>query len=116
MKPRRVVITGIGVVTPIGTGRDEFWSGLQERISRVGPITRFDPSPFRTRMAGEVPDFRPADHLEARRVRRFDRFAQFGVAATRLALVDSAIDLAKEDGERIGSSMGTALAGVARAE
>ena len=116
MKQKRVVITGIGVVTPIGTGRDEFWSGLQERISRVGPITRFDPSPFRTRMAGEVPDFRPADHLEARRVRRFDRFAQFGVAATRLALVDSAIDLAKEDGERIGSSMGTALAGVARAE
>ena len=116
MKQKRVVITGIGVVTPIGTGRDEFWSGLQERISRVGPITRFDPSPFRTRMAGEVPDFRPADHLEARRVRRFDRFAQFGVAATRLALADSAIDLAKEDGERIGSSMGTALAGVARAE
>ena len=116
MKPRRVVITGIGVVTPIGTGRDEFWSGLQDRISRVGPITRFDPSPFRTRMAGEVPDFRPADHIEARRVRRFDRFAQFGVAATRLALADSAIDLAKEDRERIGSSMGTALAGVARAE
>ena len=67
-------------------------------------------------MAGEVPDFRPADHIEARRVRRFDRFAQFGVAATRLALADAAIDLAREDGERIGSSMGTALAGVARAE
>jgi 3-oxoacyl-[acyl-carrier-protein] synthase II len=116
VKPRRVVITGIGVVTPIGTGRDEFWSGLQGQVSRVEPITRFDPSPFRTRMAGEVPDFRPADHIEARRVRRFDRFAQFGVAATRLALADSAIDLAKEDGERIGSSMGTALAGVARAE
>ena len=116
MKPRRVVITGIGVVTPIGTGRDEFWSGLQDQVSRVGPITRFDPSPFRSRMAGEVPDFRPADHIEARRVRRFDRFAQFGVAAARLALTDSAIDLAKEDSERIGSSMGTALAGVARAE
>ena len=116
MKPRRVVITGIGVVTPIGTGREAFWEGLQGRVSAVGPITRFDPSPFRTRMAGEVPDFRPEDHIEARRVRRFDRFAQFAVAATRLALADAAIDLAREDGERIGSSMGTALAGVARAE
>ena len=116
MKPRRVVITGVGVVTPIGTGREQFWEGLQEQVSKVGPVTRFDPSPFRSRMAGEVPDFRPADHIEARRVRRFDRFAQFGVAATRLAIADADLDLAREDGDRIGSSMGTALAGVARAE
>ena len=116
MKPRRVVITGVGVVTPIGTGREQFWDGLQEQVSKVGPITRFDPSPFRSRMAGEVPDFRPADHIEARRVRRFDRFAQFGVAATRLAIADADLDLSREDRDRIGSSMGTALAGVARAE
>ena len=116
MKPRRVVITGVGVVTPIGIGRDAFWSGLKGQVSRVTSITRFDPSPFRSRMAGEVQDFRPEDHIEARRVRRFDRFAQFGVAATRLALTDAAIDMATEDSERIGSSMGTALAGVARAE
>ena len=93
VKPRRVVITGVGVVTPIGTGREQFWEGLQEQVSKVGPVTRFDPSPFRTRMAGEVPDFRPADHIEARRVRRFDRFAQFGVAATRLAIADADLDL-----------------------
>ncbi len=116
MKPRRVVVTGIGVVTPIGTGRDAFWGGLQAEASRVGPITRFDPSPFRSRMAGEVPDFEPSDFIEARRVRRFDRFAQFGVAATRLALADADLDPKREDSERIGSSMGTALAGVARAE
>ena len=116
MKPRRVVRTGVGVVTPIGTGREQFWDGLQGQVSKVGPITRFDPSPFRSRMAGEVPDFRPADHIEARRVRRFDRFAQFGVAATRLAIADADLDLSREDRDRIGSSMGTALAGVARAE
>lgn len=116
MKPRRVVVTGIGVVTPIGTGRAAFWDGLQGKVSRVGPITRFDPSPFRSRMAGEVPDFDPADYIETRRVRRFDRFAQFGVAATQLALADAELDPKREDSERIGSSMGTALAGVARAE
>ncbi len=113
---RRVVITGIGVVTPIGTGREEFWSGLQGEVSQVGPITRFDPSPFRSRIAGEVPDFRPSDFIEARRVRRFDRFAQFGVAATRLAIADAHLDLATENTDLVGSSMGTALGGVARAE
>jgi 3-oxoacyl-[acyl-carrier-protein] synthase II len=113
---RRVVITGIGVVTPIGTGRDEFWQGLQGEVSQVGPITRFDPSPFRSRIAGQVADFRPADFIEARRVRRFDRFAQFGVAATRLAVADAHLDISREDADRIGSTMGTALGGVARAE
>lgn len=116
MTERRVVITGIGVVTPIGTGREAFWRGLRASTSAVTAITRFDPSPFRSHMAGEVPDFNAADYIEARRVRRFDRFAQFAVAGTRLALDDAGIDLARENRDRIGSSMGTALAGVARAE
>ena len=116
MKPRRVVITGIGVVTPIGTGREQFWDGLQGRVSAVGPITRFDPSPFKTRIAGEVHDFQPTDHIEERRARRLDRFAQFSVAATRLALADAELDLAREDCDRVGAMMGTALGGVARGE
>jgi len=113
---RRVVITGIGAVTPIGIGVEGLWNGLQRRASAVGGITRFDPSPFRSRMAGQVNDFFPADHVEERRVRRLDRFSQFSIAATRLALADAALDPAREDGDRVGAMMGTALGGVARGE
>ena len=88
--------------------------------ARPGPavrtITRFDPSPFKSHVAGEVDDFHPADYLEERRARRLDRFSQFTVAATRLALGDARLDLAKEDRDRVGVMMGTALGGVAQAE
>jgi 3-oxoacyl-[acyl-carrier-protein] synthase II len=73
MTERRVVITGIGAVTPIGTGVEELWQGLGRRRSAVGTLTRFDPTPFRTHVAAEVPDFRAQDHLEARQVKRLDR-------------------------------------------
>ncbi|MBW8771924.1 MAG: beta-ketoacyl-ACP synthase II [Gemmatimonadetes bacterium] len=113
---RRVVITGIGTVTPIGTGVDGFWEGLRAMRSRVGTVTRFDPEPFRTKIAAEVRDFRPQDFLEERRVKRLDRCSQFTLAAARLALADSALDLAKEDRERVGAMMGSALGGVSHAE
>lgn len=114
--PRRVVITGIGAITPLGIGRGALWEGLRARRSRVRTITRFDPSPFRTHVAAEVDDFTPADHMEAKRVKRLDRFGQFVVAASRLAIGDAALDLAREDRERIGAMMGTALGGVGYAE
>jgi len=82
----------------------------------VRTITRFDPAPFRTRIAAEVPAFHPLDHLEERKARRLDRFGQFSVAATRLALRDAELDLAKEDRDRTGVMMGTALGGVGMAE
>lgn len=116
MDTRRVVITGLGLVTPLGTGREAFWASLRERRSRVTGITRFDPAPFKSRIAAEVPDFHPADHIEQKRLRRLDRFSQFAVAASRLGLADAGISLASEDTERIGAMMGTALGGVARAE
>lgn len=115
-EPRRVVITGIGAVTPIGTGVAQLWSGLQARRSAVRAITRFDATQFRTRVAGEVPDFHPSDFLEARRVRRLDRCSQFSVAAARLALSDAELDLGGESSDRAGAMMGTALGGVAHAE
>lgn len=114
--PRRVVVTGIGAVTPIGTGRDGLWQGLERGASAVRPITRFDASPFRSRIAGEVADFHPGDHLEARKARRLDRFAHFSIAATRLALEDADLDLRAEDRDRVGVMMGTALGGVAHGE
>jgi len=113
---RRVVITGIGAITPIGTGANELWTGLRERRSAVQCVTRFDPTPFKSRIAAQVNDFVPTDHLEERRARRLDRFGQFSVAATRLALADAGVDLAREDHDTIGAMMGTALGGVAFAE
>ena len=116
MEQRRVVITGIGAITPIGLGVEGLWQGLQRRESAVRCITRFDPSVFKSRIAGEVDDFRPADHMEERRSRRLDRFSQFSVAATRMALSDAGLDPAREDPDRIGAMMGTALGGVAHGE
>jgi 3-oxoacyl-[acyl-carrier-protein] synthase II len=113
---RRVVITGIGCVTPIGTGVEGLWAGLRARRSAVRTITRFDPSPFRSHIAAEIPDFVPGDHLGARELRRLDRFSQLGVAAARLALRDAGVDPAGEDRDRIGVMMGSALGGVAHAE
>ncbi len=114
--PRRVVITGIGCVTPIGTGAQGLWSGLQRGRSAVRRIDRFDPSPFRSHIAAQVDDFDPMDYMEAARVKRTDRFAQFSVAAARLALEDAALDPASLDGDRVAVQIGSALGGVAHAE
>ncbi len=113
---RRVVVTGIGCVTPIGTGVDGLWQGLQARHSAVRTITRFDPTPFRSRIAAEIPDFRPQDFLDARRARRYDRFSQLAVVAAGLALSDADLALERENRERVGAMMGSALGGVAYAE
>src|SRR5580765_248069 len=113
---RRVVISGIGAITPIGLGVDGLWDGLRRRTSAVRCITRFDPTAFKSRIAGEVADFVPTDHLEERRARRLDRYSQFTIAATRMALADARLDLAREDPDRVGAMMGTALGGVAKGE
>ncbi len=116
MPERRVVITGVGAVTPIGTGVEGLWTGLKRRRSAVRCITRFDPSVFKSRIAGEVDDFVASDHIEERRARRLDRYSQFTIAATRMALEDAALDLRREDPDRVGAMMGTALGGVAHGE
>jgi 3-oxoacyl-[acyl-carrier-protein] synthase II len=116
VNPRRVVVTGIGAVTPIGTGREGLWTGLRARRSAVRTITRFDPEPFRTRIAAQVDDFDPVDFLGARRARRLDRCSQLALAAGRMALDDAGLDPAGEDRDRVGVMMGTALGGVALAE
>ncbi|HEX6628073.1 MAG TPA: beta-ketoacyl-ACP synthase II [Gemmatimonadaceae bacterium] len=116
MEKRRVVITGVGPITPIGTTRDGLWDGLQRQRSAVRSISRFDPSIFRSHNAAEINDFVPTDHLENKRAKRLDRFAQFSVVAAQMALADADLDLSKEDRERVGANMGTALGGVSYAE
>ena len=113
---RRVVVTGLGLVTPIGSGVEPFWEGLRACRSAVTTLTRFDPSPFRSQVAGEVRDFEPAAWIEPRRARRLDRCSQFSLAAARMALTDAGLDLAGEDPDQVGAMMGTALGGVSKAE
>jgi 3-oxoacyl-[acyl-carrier-protein] synthase II len=112
---RRVAITGIGAVTPIGITRDAMWRGLRAERSAVRPVTRFDASLYRSQIAAEI-DFHPTDFIEERRVKRLDRYGQFTVSCARLAIEDSGLKLESEDRERIGSMMGSALGGVGFAE
>ena len=113
---RRVVVTGIGAITPIGISEAGLWDGLRAERSAVAPVSRFDPSIFRSHNAAEVNEFTPGDFLERRKAKRLDRFGQFAVVAARMALEDAEIEMAREDRERIGCMMGTALGGVAYAE
>jgi 3-oxoacyl-[acyl-carrier-protein] synthase II len=113
---RRVVITGLGPITPIGVGIDAFRTGLRAERSRVRALTRFDASDYRSRCAGELDDFQVGDFFDAKRARRMDRFGHLAVAGARLALADAGLDLAREDRDRVGTMMGTALGGVALAE
>jgi 3-oxoacyl-[acyl-carrier-protein] synthase II len=112
---RRVAITGIGALTPIGITRDALWQGLLARRSAVRSVTRFDASIYRSQIAAEI-DFHASDFIEERKVKRLDRFGQFTVACSRLAIEDAHLDMAVEDRERVGSMMGSALGGVGFAE
>ena len=122
MTRRRVWITGLGVVTPIGTGRDAFWEGVRAARSPVKRIDRFDPSPFRSQVAAQIDDFDPLDHMDPKTARQLDRFSQFGLAAGQLALQDAGLGGRGEqpgrgpDPERFGVYLGSALGGIAYAE
>jgi 3-oxoacyl-[acyl-carrier-protein] synthase II len=113
---RRVVVTGLGLITAIGTGVESFHRGLRECRIGVRSITRFDASPFRCRTAAEVADFAPEDYLDRRQVRRLDRYSQLAVSAATLALADGALDPGDTDPERTGVCLGSALGGVGFAE
>jgi len=112
MSRRRVVVTGMGVVCPVGIGLELAWKNLVAGKSGIGPITLFDASTFPTRIAGEVRGFEPEKYMEKREVRRNDRFIQFGLAASEMAIRDSGLDLAKEDLERIGCIIGAGMGGL----
>lgn len=115
-EPRRVVITGIGAVTPIGIGATDLWQGVRREQSAVRRITRFDASCLPCRIAAEVPDFEPSDYLEGKALKRLDRCSQFAVASSMMAVVDAGLNLEREDRARIGVCIGSALGGASWAE
>jgi 3-oxoacyl-[acyl-carrier-protein] synthase II len=112
----RVVITGIGAVTPIGQGAEDLWSGVCRQQSAVRVVSRFDPSPFRSRLAAEVEDFNPDEHLDQRHLRRLDRFSRFAVVAGLQAVADAALQFDEGLAELTGCYVGSALGGVAYGE
>jgi len=110
---RRVVVTGLGVVSPIGTGHQAFWSTLVTGRSGVGRITRFDPSAFSTQIAAEVRDFDPTAYMDRKEARRNDRFVQFAYAATRMALEDARFAITPANAHRTGVLIGSGIGGAA---
>ena len=116
MDRRRVVITGLGAVTPIGIGKEELWQGVLQGRRGGRRITRFDPTPYPSQVAAEVDNFDPLDYLDAKRARRLDRFSQFGLAAAQMAIADARLDLDRVERERVGVYIGSALGGIAYAE
>lgn len=111
MSRRRVAVTGMGVVSPLGIGSDTYWSALENGRSGVSTITHFDPSDFKVRIAAEVNDFEPTDFIEKKSVRRMDRFAQYSVAAAKMAMEDAGLDPG-EDPENTGAYISSGIGGV----
>src|SRR5438093_5430142 len=112
MSERRVVITGIGVVTPLGNDLDTFWKNLVAGHSGIGPVTRFDATNFDCKIGGEVKDFKADAYMPAKETRRTDRFTHFAVAAAKLAVVDSKLELDKQDLNRVGCLVGSCIGGM----
>ncbi|MDZ7374552.1 MAG: beta-ketoacyl-ACP synthase II, partial [candidate division KSB1 bacterium] len=109
---RRVVITGMGVITPVGNTLETFWKALVEGRSGVGPITRFDTTDYETKIAAEVKDFRPEDYMDRKEARRMDRFCQYGVAAANLAIEDAGLVNSNVDKERVGVIIASGIGGM----
>ena len=106
---KRVVITGIGAITPVGNTVDEYWNSLKEGRHGFGPITQFDASAYKCKLVGEVKNFVAKDYIDPKSARRMARFTQFAVKATQEAMADSGIDMANEDAYRVGTCIGSGV-------
>ncbi|MGE5679061.1 MAG: beta-ketoacyl-ACP synthase II [Pseudomonadota bacterium] len=112
MNKRRVVITGIGVISPIGTGKDKFFQSLKDGVCGVGLITRFDTEAYDAKIAAEVKDFDPTEYIDKKECRRMDRFTQYAVAASKMAVADAALDLDTVDSDMFGVCIGSGIGGM----
>jgi len=106
MLDRRVVVTGLGVVTPLGTGVEKNWEALMAGQSGIGPITRFDASQFPARIAGEIKDFKPEDWIEKRDIKKMDLFIQYAVASAEQAMQQSSFKITEENADNVGVLVG----------
>src|SRR5216110_210488 len=120
MDPRRVVVTGLGALTPVGNTADEFWSALTQARSGIGPITKFDALVknaqgeflYPTRIAGEVRHFDPLKYVDKKEARRLDQFLQYAMACSVMAVEDAGLDIAKVNGDRFGVLIGSGIGGI----
>lgn len=106
---RRVVVTGMGAITPVGNTVDEFWSNVKKGVVGIGPITQIDTEEYKAKLAGEVKDFDPKEYMDPKSARRMERFAQFAVAAAKQAWEDSGLEMEKEDPFMLGTSVGCGI-------
>ena len=116
MSKRRVVVTGLGAVTPIGNNVKDFWAGIREGKVGIGSITKFDTTDYKVKIAAEVKDFNAKDHVDPRSARRMDPFCQYAVTAAKEALEDSGIDMEKEDSFRAGVIVGSGIGSLPQVE
>jgi 3-oxoacyl-[acyl-carrier-protein] synthase II len=112
MSKRRVVITGMGIVSPVGNDLATAWDNISHGRSGIGPITHFDAGAYATRIAGEVRDFDPAAYIPAKEAKRMDPFIHYGVAAGLMALKDSGLEISEANAERIGTIIGSGIGGI----
>lgn len=109
---RRVAVTGLGVISPIGNDKDTFWNNVKKGVCGIGRVTRFDASEYACQVAGEVKDFDAAEYMDKKEARRMDRYTHFAVAAAKMALEDSALELYKTDLCRVGVITGSGIGGI----
>ncbi len=109
---RRVVVTGMGLVTPLGTGLDNVWDQILQGKSGIAPITRFDVSRHETKIAGEVKNFNPEDYVPHKEVKKMDLFIHYALGAAQVAFSDAKLDMTKEQSDRVGVVVGTGLGGL----
>ncbi|MGL5957512.1 MAG: beta-ketoacyl synthase N-terminal-like domain-containing protein, partial [Phocaeicola sp.] len=112
MELKRVVVTGLGALTPIGNTVPEFWENLLAGVSGAGPITHFDASKFKTQFACEVKGFVATDFMDRKEVRKMDLYTQYAIAAAKEAVTDSGMDLENEDLNRVGVIIGVGIGGI----
>ncbi|MEK7266970.1 MAG: beta-ketoacyl-ACP synthase II [Nitrospirota bacterium] len=116
MEKRRVVVTGVGIITPVGIGVEESWKGLVEGRSGIRKLTRFDASAFATQIAGEVEGFNPEDYIEPKEIKKMDRFIHLAIAASDMAVKDSGLKITDSNAERVGVIIGSGMGGLGAIE